>query len=255
MKPRAMSVWISAAASIAVRPPRSVQARASVGPIVKKVIRPSESFSLRATSSSADAPSRNAAASSSESSASSASSWRSMPPGPVLDDDHRLRRQRLERVRDLAAVVGDRPARLDVREQGLEPVDLLLQLRVARLRLLPGPLEALLDVVAVGDEQLELERLARRPARAGVKPSSTQSSASTWRRLPSRPARCRARPGRGSWQASASPSARSAASCSSRSSAIGAMPTCGFASCTCAPACVSALNSVVLPDFGQPDDS
>src|SRR5205814_497845 len=53
------------------------------------------------------------------------------PAGPVLDRDRRLRGQRLERVRDLAAVAGDRPSLLHVREQRLEARDLLLQLRLA----------------------------------------------------------------------------------------------------------------------------
>ena len=47
MKPRAMSEWIVAAASSAVWPLRSVQARVSLSPAVKNVIRPSASFSRR----------------------------------------------------------------------------------------------------------------------------------------------------------------------------------------------------------------
>src|SRR6059036_3576203 len=39
---------------------------------------------------------------------------------------------------------------------------------------------------------------------------------------------------------------------SSRSSAIGAIPTCSLRSWTCAPAHVSTLNSVVLPAPGRP---
>ena len=115
-----MSVWIFAAASSAVWPPRSVQARASVGPIVKKVIRPSASLSR-----SRDLLERRRAFAEGggfllgelgelglELEVDSARA--------VLDDHHRLRRQRLERVRDLALVVGDRPTGLDVRQQRLE---------------------------------------------------------------------------------------------------------------------------------------
>src|SRR5207302_390295 len=52
-----------------------------------------------------------------------------------------------------------RVPRVEVREQAFEIVRLPLQLRVARLRLLPDALEPPLDVIAVGDEQLELQRL------------------------------------------------------------------------------------------------
>ena len=46
-----------------------------------------------------------------------------------------------------------------MREQPLERIRFLLQIRVARLRLLRDALEPALDVVAVGDEQLEPQRL------------------------------------------------------------------------------------------------
>ena len=46
-----------------------------------------------------------------------------------------------------------------MREQLLEELDLLAQLHVTGLRLLRDAFEPLLDVVAVGDEQLELQRL------------------------------------------------------------------------------------------------
>jgi hypothetical protein len=63
MKPRAMSEWIDAAASSAVCPRRSVQARVSFSPAVKNVIRSCASRSRRTSSSSAEGPSRNSAAS------------------------------------------------------------------------------------------------------------------------------------------------------------------------------------------------
>src|SRR5439155_19317558 len=92
------------------------------------------------------------------------------PAGAVLDGDQRLRRERLERRRQLAGVVGERAAGVDVREDVPERLRFGTQLRVARLRLLLDALEPALDVVAVGDEQLELERLelAAR-ARVGAK--------------------------------------------------------------------------------------
>ena len=43
-----------------------------------------------------------------------------------------------------------------------------------------------------------------------------------------------------------------AATCGSRSSAIGAIPTCSLRSCSCAPAWVSALKSEVFPESARP---
>src|SRR5581483_11664171 len=77
----------------------------------------------------------------------------------VDDRDQRLRRERLELRRELLVPVGERLPGVQVPEQPLELLDLLLESRVARLRLLRDPLEAPLDVVAVGDEQLEAKRL------------------------------------------------------------------------------------------------
>ena len=77
-------------------------------------------------------------------------------------------------------------------------------------------------------------------------------NASTRRRFPSSAAPV---PGTSStrimaWVSFAEPSTR--ATSSRRRSAIPAMPTCSFASWTDAPARVSALKSVVLPDRGRP---
>src|SRR5262245_21547841 len=83
MKPRAMSVWIVAAASSAVSPCASVQARVSFSPPVKNVSSPAVSKRFDSTCSKPPGPSRNSAASSGDSSASSASSLRSMPPSPL----------------------------------------------------------------------------------------------------------------------------------------------------------------------------
>ena len=44
-------------------------------------------------------------------------------------------------------------------EQTFELGDLLAEARVAGLRLGANPVEALLDVIAVGDDELELDRL------------------------------------------------------------------------------------------------
>ena len=56
-----------------------------------------------------------------------------------------------------------------MREQPFELFRLLLELEIARLRLLRHALEPLLDMVAIGDEQLELQRLeiVRRNPRSG----------------------------------------------------------------------------------------
>ena len=67
--------------------------------------------------------------------------------------------QRLERLGQPARIVLNRPAGVEVVEQGAQLVDLPAQCRVAGLRLLLDSLQPPLDVVAVGDEQLELEVL------------------------------------------------------------------------------------------------
>ena len=159
MKPRAMSEWIEAAASSAVWPRRSVHARVSFSPAVKNVIRSSASRRRRTTSSSAEG----ALAELRRVRLGHLRELRLQlqvdPARPVLDRQQRLRGQRLELGRQLAREVAQRVARIEVGEQRLQLLDLLAQPRVARLRLLLDPLQPPLDVVAVGDEQLELERL------------------------------------------------------------------------------------------------
>ena len=159
MKPRAMSEWIVAAASSAVWPRRSVHARVSFSPAVKNVISPSACSSSRTTSSSADGPSRNSAASSSESSASSASSLLSIPPGPFST-------ARSGFVVSGSSASGSSPGQsasvltaVQVVEQLREHLHLRARGRVAGLRLLRHALVTALHVIAVRDEQLELERL------------------------------------------------------------------------------------------------
>ena len=82
-----------------------------------------------------------------------------MPPGPVDDGDHGLRRQRLELRRQRAVPLAHRPSSVDVGKQPLQLDHLVAQLRVARLRLLRHAFQSPLHVVAVGDEQLQLEPL------------------------------------------------------------------------------------------------
>src|SRR5436853_6060794 len=77
------------------------------------------------------------------------------PTGAVLEREERLRRQRLELLRQLALPLLERPAFLEVPEKPLELPDLTSQGRVARLRLLPNALEPPLDVVAISVEALE----------------------------------------------------------------------------------------------------
>src|SRR5262249_27656735 len=79
--------------------------------------------------------------------------------GPVADLDERLRRQRLETSRKLARPLGGRPLGLEMSENSLERRDLGSELLIARLRLLAHALQPLLDVIAVGDQQLEPKRL------------------------------------------------------------------------------------------------
>src|SRR6476646_5231062 len=78
--------------------------------------------------------------------------------GTVANLDQRLRRQRLEPRRQLPGPLGQRSFGLEVREYCLELVHLVPKPGVARLRLLPDAFESPLDVVAVGDQQLELQR-------------------------------------------------------------------------------------------------
>ena len=66
------------------------------------------------------------------------------PRRAVDDRDQRLRRQRLEPVRQLARVLRERRSGLDMREHLLQLLDLGAELRVARLRLLLDALEPLL---------------------------------------------------------------------------------------------------------------
>ena len=117
MNPRAMSEWIDSAASSAVSPWRSVQARVSFSPAVKNVIRSSASRSRPATSSSADAPpSRIGGRLVLGELGQLRLELQVDPARAVLDRDQRLRRQRLELRRQLAGVVDQRAARVDVRE-------------------------------------------------------------------------------------------------------------------------------------------
>ena len=225
-----MSVWIAAAASSAVCPRRSVQPRASVSPAVKNVIRPSASNRRWTTSSSADSPSRNSAASSSGQLGQLGLELQVDPGRAVHDRDDRLRRQRLELGRQLALPVAQRLAGVQPLEHALQVGSLLAQLRVARLRLLAHALEAALDMVAVGDQQLQLEPLEV-ALRIGAAPRSRRPppcSASTRRRFPSS---CGPVPGTSVTRAAAGvtfAAETTAASCPSRSSAIGAMPTCSL---------------------------
>ena len=182
-----MSEWIVPAASSAVWPERSVHARVSFSPAVKNVIRPSASLSRRTTSSRAEGPSRNAAASSSGELGELGLELAVDPVRAVDDREQRLRREWVELGRKLARPLGERVARLEVREHRGQRLGLLAHGCIARLRLLLDPLEPLGDVIGVGDEQLELQLLevALRIA-PGENPSATASSASTWRSPPSR---------------------------------------------------------------------
>src|SRR5205823_2650008 len=81
------------------------------------------------------------------------------PAGPVDDLDQRLRRQGLELRRQGLCPLAQRTAGVQVCEYLLQLAGLCPQRGVTRLRLLGHALETPLDVVAVGDEELELEPL------------------------------------------------------------------------------------------------
>ena len=193
-----MSEWIDSAASSAVWPCRSVHERASVSPTVKNVMSPSASFSR-----SDDVVERGRAR----------AELRGLlvrelgelhleravdPAGAVLERDERLRRQRLELGGKLARPLGQRLAVVEVREQPLRQLDLLALGAIARLRLLAHPLEPSLDVLAVGDDQLQPQRLevgggigARPRSRRGRRAARPPGGA----RRGSPPSRERRRPG------------------------------------------------------------
>ena len=156
-----MSVWIAPAASSAVWPLRSVHARVSCSPAVKNVIR----------SSARREPPRDVV----ERRLAAVAVRGRLLVGKlgelglelqvdaaraVHDRDQRLRRQRLELAGQAPRVVGER-RRPHRRAPGSfrSSSTSARSFAVAGLRLLLDPLEPTLDVVAVGDEQLELERL------------------------------------------------------------------------------------------------
>ena len=200
MKPRAMSEWIVPAASSAVWPRRSVQARVSLSPTVKNVIRPSASLSRTTTSSSADAPVAELGRLLVGELGELRLELAVDPTRAVLERDQRLRRERLELGGQLVRPVRERLAGVEVGEQALERLDLLALGAIAGLRLLLHALEPALDVVAVGDEQLELAASRGRPQgrllgepvqrpRAARRPGGARRGAAR---------RCRARRRRGS---------------------------------------------------------
>ena len=77
----------------------------------------------------------------------------------VLERYEWRRRQRLELARELAAPGRQRLTLVEVDEQPLGQLNLLALRPVAGLRLLPHSLEPALDVVAVGEDELEAEGL------------------------------------------------------------------------------------------------
>ena len=102
-------------------------------------------------------PARNAAASSSESSASSASSLQSIPSGPLTIAINGFVVSGSSFGRKLTRPLGQRLARLQVREHLTEDLGLLANSGIAGLRLFLDSFQALRDVVGVRNEQLELE--------------------------------------------------------------------------------------------------
>ena len=249
-----MSVWIAAAASSAVCPRRSVQPRASGSPAVKNVIRPSASN--RPVH---DLVERRLALAELGGlllgKLGQLGLELQVDPGRAVHDrDDRLRRQRLELGWQLALPVAQRPAGVQPLEHALQLGDLLAQLRVARLGLLADALEAALDVVAVGDQQLQLEPLEiavrigdRREAVHDLEQARPPGAGSR-----AAAGRCPGRRSRAPRRASPSPPRRPSASWPSRSSAIGAMPTCSLPKSGPTPARVSTLKSVVFPAAGRP---
>ena len=152
-----MSVWIVAAASSAVCPRRSVQARVSVSPPVKNVeqadgLEDAREHRLelgRAVAERSGLLRRELGKLGFELEVEPARAVDDAISGFVVSGSSpaAARAGTSERV----------PASTCARTRS-SSCDLLAEPRVARLRLLPDALEALLDVVAVGDDELELER-------------------------------------------------------------------------------------------------
>ena len=139
----------------------------------------------------------------------------------VHDRDQRLGRQRFQLERQLAGPVAQRALVVDVRDQPLEQLDLRAQRRVARLRVLSDALEPSLDVVPIGDEQLQLERRQV----VGIADDGEQRiGAAHAAELSGGRARNIDQPDR---RRCLLREPTTSATCGSRSSAIGAIPTCG----------------------------
>ena len=204
MKPRAMSEWIAAAASSAVcaaaqRPGARLllaggEERDQVERVARAAARPPRAPRRRRRG--RRPPPRRV------SSASSASSARSIPPGPFSTASSGLVVSGSSSAGQLARIARRAACRPSTAARtSRSSLDLGAQLRVARLRLLVDPLEPRLDVVAVGDEQLELER--PRAAAAGSAPGREavehgEQRVDLAQVAEQRRARSRERPGRGS---------------------------------------------------------
>ena len=160
MNPRAMSVWIVAAASRAVSPFRSVQARVSLSPPVKNVISPTVSNRSREHGVEAHPPVSELGRFLGRQLGELGLELQVEAAVPAVDDaDQRLRGEGLELGRKGSVVGAQGLACLDVGEDALELRDLVTQSRIAGFRLRADPLEPFFDVVAIRDDELELERL------------------------------------------------------------------------------------------------
>ena len=169
-----------------------------LSPAVKKATRPRASLSRTTTSSSADGPVRNSAASSGGSSAELRLELASMPPGPFTIATSGFVVSGSSPLGKLAAPLRQRPALVEVREDALESARLPGASRRRRTSPPSHPLEPPLDVVAVGDEQLEPQRLqvappdrprprTRRARRAAHRPGGDRREAAARSRARRRP--------------------------------------------------------------------
>src|SRR5579862_710495 len=249
MKPRAISVWIVAAASIAVRPRRSVHARVSFSPAVKNVIRSRVSARRRTIDARADSPpARNSAASSSVISASSASSCRSIPAGPFTIDRSGFL------VSGSSSGGSSSPQSASVFPESrcassrssssascfsfASPDFACLATRSRR--------RSTWSRSATSSSSFSVSRSSS-GTRVPEKPSRTTRSASTWRSFPSSSGPV---PRTSTTLIAAGVTLRActtSASCRSRVSGIAAIPT-----SPCARAPVSAANSIDLPELCSP---
>ena len=183
----------------------------------------------------------------------------SRSPGPVLERDQRLGRERVELAPAARRPVGERAAGVEVRDERLQHLG--LGALAPRRRTSPPSPRARAGVRRGRGRRRAARAAASRDRRPASRPTRSRPARPGSRRpgagCRGAPGRSRARRRRGPPPASPSARRRARPAAARRSSAIAAMPTFGFSvtdayAVISAPARVRALNRVVLPLFGSP---